>query len=129
MIVIKSKFKSMKHFIIQYYFLFIMKLYNFITGTKINYLTAPEDIINYGLRYRLQTFCHLIPSFILSIILTVRILPLVSVKIEKQLQSNSGIMWLYAISSLLLVSFLLGYLIEKYLELTNSNYKILKRSI
>jgi len=129
LIVIKSKFKSMKHFIIQYYFLFIMKLYNFITGTKINYLTAPEDIINYGLRYRLQTFCHLIPSFILSIILTVRILPLVSVKIEKQLQSNSGIMWLYAISSLLLVSFLLGYLIEKYLELTNSNYKILKRSI
>lgn len=103
-----------------------MKIYNILSRTKVNYLNAPEYIIKDKLKLRLLILFHAIPTFMLCIILTVRILPLYSEEVNQLLESNSTKMWIYAIVNWILVSFTLGYLIEKTLELTNPNYKQLK---
>jgi hypothetical protein len=116
----------MEHLFLDFYFRLVMKIYNLISRTKYNYLNAPEYIVRDKLKIRLLMFFHTIPTFVLSIILTVRILPLYSEDINKLLQNDSPKMLMYAIINWIIVSFTLGYLIEKFLELTKPNYKVLK---
>lgn len=115
-----------EHLFLDFYFRLIMKIYNILSRTKVNYLIAPEYIIRDKLKLRLLMFFHTMPTFVFCIVLTVRILPLFSEKVKQLLQSDSPKMWIYAIINWILVSYILGYLIEKYLELTKPNYKALK---
>ena len=118
----------LQHIFIDLYFRFIMKVYNILTNTKVNYLNAPDYIVSDKLKYRFMMFFHLLPTFVLSIILTVKILPLFSDEIHQKLDRNSTDMLIYEIINWILISTLLGFLIENFLELTNLNYKELKEN-
>jgi hypothetical protein len=117
----------MERVVISFYFKIIMKLYNIISRTKVNYLIAPDNIINDKLKVRMLILVHFIPTFIFSIILTVFIFPKFSATISQQLEDNSSIMIYYELFNWILISFIMGFVIEKLLEYFNDEYKEYKK--
>jgi hypothetical protein len=112
--------------IISGYFRLVMMVYDLIANTKINYLTAPEFIISDIRKFKLNRWFHLLPSSILCIVFTLKILPLISSEIEHKLEMNSPWISLYILGNLFMISIMNGWIIEKYLEKTDRQYRALK---
>ena len=113
---------------IEVYFRLIMKFYNMLTNTRMNYLNAPAFVLSEMKKFRLNRWFHLLPTFVSSIVFTTKILPLLSDTLNQELAINSSRIGLYAVGSFLLISVLNGWLIEIYLERTSTTYRVAKAS-
>lgn len=116
----------MIHLFIEVYFRLVMRIYNRVSNNRINYLKAPDYIVSSKSKHRLMMFFHFFPTIVLSILVTVKILPNFSEEVCQLLKNNSPQLWIYSFINWLIISYTLGYFIEKGMELINPVYKELK---
>lgn len=98
-----------------------------ISKSQVNYIYAPEEIISDTKKHYIIRLGHFIPSVILTIILVVKILPDYLEILREYLDRNAAGIWAFVIPTYILTVLLLGFIIERILEMTNHNYKSYKK--
>jgi hypothetical protein len=106
-----------------------MKVYKFISRSRIIYTEAPEEVISPLRLYYFIRIYHFIPTVIVAIIITVKILPKYFSTIDDYVQSYSSMVRPFAIGSFITIGLINGFVIEKLLALTNSKYRLLKAKV
>jgi hypothetical protein len=94
-----------------------------IIGNKRTYLNAPEEVLSSIKIDRISKLGHIVPSAVLSIVIVIKVLPLLSVYFANQLEENAVIIPFTVI--LLLIPLLIanGIIIEKSLMGSDENYR------
>jgi hypothetical protein len=106
----------------------IMYLVAKIRNENHNYLTVPEEIISWVQLDRIMKIGHLLPSIVLTVVISLKILPLLSTWYAEQLEQNAKIIPLTILLILLPMLVLNGIIIESALNSTNKEYHNFKRN-
>lgn len=101
----------------------IMYLVRIIRRDKFHYLTVSDEVISWIKVHRIMNFGHFIPSLIVSLLISVKLLPMFSVSYAQQLEENSPVIFNASLVLFLIMLIINGFLIETILEVTNPNYK------
>lgn len=105
-----------------------MTIVNKIRQDKSNYLSVPDEIISWIKSDRIMRIGHVLPSVIVTILLSIKLFPLISVKYAEKLKDNGNIILLTVVLVLILVLVINGIILESILERTNSEYKNYKKN-
>lgn len=92
-------------------------------GHKVHYLTVPDEVLSWIKVDRIYKFGHLIPSVVISVLLSVKVFPVLSTDYTKHLENNDNIILLAFILCLIPILIINGIIIEKVLMSTNISYK------
>jgi hypothetical protein len=106
----------------------IMFLVSRIRNEKHNYLTVPEEILSWVKLDQIMKIGHLLPSIVLTLIISLKLLPLFSVGYAEQLEQNTGMIPLTIILILFPLLIINGFIIESALLSTNKRYKDFKNN-
>jgi hypothetical protein len=94
-----------------------------IIGNKNNYLNAPDEILSWLKVDRIYKLGHALPSVVLTILIVLKLFPLLSSDYAHQLEKNATIIPITMIICLIPVIIINGIVIEKILISTNEKYK------
>lgn len=106
----------------------IMFLVSKIRNEKINYLTAPDEILSWVQLDRIMKIGHLLPSIVLTLIVSLKILPLMSVWYAEQMEQNATTIPVAILLIFLPMLVLNGIIIESALTSSNKEYKNYKNN-
>ena len=106
---------------------YIFKLTQFVSafliGHKKHYLNCPDEIISWIKVDQINKFAHFLPSIIITVLVTIKGFPMLSVEYSDQLAKNSLVIPLCFFIFLFLFSVVNGIIIEKVLINNNEAYK------
>lgn len=108
--------------------LIIMTIVRKIRQDKYHYLSVPDEIISWVNSDRIMKIGHIVPSVIITILLAIKLFPLISVKYAEQLEENGNIILLTVVLVIIPVLVINGIILESILEMTNSEYKNYKKN-
>ncbi len=94
-----------------------------IIGNKNNYLNAPEEILSWLKVDRIYKLGHAFPSVVLTILIVLKLFPLVSTVYAVQLEQNGSIIPITLFICLIPIVIINGIVIEKILINTNKKYR------
>ena len=106
----------------------IMTIVRKIRQDNYHYLTVPDEIISWVKSDRIMKIGHFLPSVIVTILLAIKLFPLISVKYAEHLEANGNIILLTVVLVLIPVLVINGIILESILEKTNSEYKDFKKN-
>ena len=115
--------------ILEYYLKIIMYLEMKISNQKTNYLIVSDEIISWTRVDMIFKFGHFLPSFLLTFILVIRILPEISIFYQSNLNNNTIEIPITMFVCFIPISLINGFIIEKILTKTNSDYFEYKESL
>ena len=101
----------------------IMFLVKGIRNDNSHYLSAPEHILGLVKIDRIMKLWHTLPSVIVTVLLAVKVFPLISSPYAQLLKENSPTISLVVIAFLIPVSIINGVVIESVLEKINPDYR------
>lgn len=88
----------------------------------------PDDIISCVKSDRIMKIRHIVPSVIVTILLAIKVFPLISVKHAEQLEENGNIILFTVVLVLIPMLVINGIILESILEKTNTEYKNYKKN-
>jgi len=106
----------------------IMKIVRKIRHDKFHYLSVPDDIISCVKSDRIMKIRHIVPSVIVTILLAIKVFPLISVKYAEQLEENGNIILFTVVLVVIPMLVINGIILESILEKTNTEYKNYKKN-
>jgi uncharacterized membrane protein len=112
----------------QFILMIIMTIVRKIRKDRYHYLSVPDEIISWVNSDRIMKFGHIVPSIIVTILLAIKLFPLISVKYAEHLEENGNIILLTVVLVLIPVLVINGIILESILENTNSEYKNYKKN-
>ncbi len=104
----------------------IMFLVKKLKNQNSHYLSVSDELISWIRIDRIMKFGHILPSLVITILIAVKLLPLVSVQYAEHLAKNDAVILLTAIFLLIPILIINGLIIEVVLEKTNSDYQNFK---
>lgn len=105
----------------------IMAVVKMIRKDNYHYLSVPDEIISWVKSDRIMKFGHFFPSVIVTILLTVKLFPLISAEYAEHLEENGNIILITFVIVFITVLIINGIIVESILEKTNSEYKNFKK--
>ena len=99
-----------------------------IRGDECHYLSVSDDILSCIKSDRIMRIGHVTPSVVITLLLAIKVFPLLSVDYAEQLAQNSSSITITVLLTLIPVLLLNGIVIEVVLEWLNEDYKNLKRN-
>ena len=105
----------------------IMTIVRKIRKDNYHYLSVPDEIIPWVKSDRIMKIGHIVPSVIVTILLAIKLFPLISVKYAEQFEQNGNIILYTVVLIIIPVLVINGIILESILENTNSEYKDFKR--
>lgn len=105
----------------------IMYLVKKIRKEDDHYLSVPNEVLSWVKVDRIMKIGHAFPSVILTLLLGIKLLPLISVSYAEQLEKNATIVPITLFCLLIPILILNGILIETILESSKPNYKKFKQ--
>jgi hypothetical protein len=106
----------------------IMFIVSLIRQDSFHYMNTPEEAISWVKVDRIMKLWHALPSIVFSIIIALKLIPLVSIEYAEKLSKNSNIIPLTVIGVFIPILILNGIIVESILEKTNHEYKTLKKT-
>ena len=106
----------------------IMFLVSKLRKEKINYLTVPEEIISWVQLDRIIKIGQLLPSIVLTLVISLKVLPLLSEWYAEQLEQNATTIPVTILLIFLPMLVLNGIIIESTLNSSNKDYKNYKNN-
>lgn len=107
----------------------LMHLVMLILKQKTNYLMAPDTVLNTFFVAKVLRMWHFFPSALFSVLVVVKIFPLISFYYVVALENNSGVIPATVLACFLVALVINGIIIEKVLEHTNAGYAAYKQSL
>jgi hypothetical protein len=107
----------------------IMFLVKIIRRDSTHYLLTPEGIISRIKINRIMNVGHVIPSILATILIAIKIIPLLSVTYAARLEENDPVVFYTVLKLLVPIMILNGIIIESILEMTNVEYKTYKKGL
>jgi len=105
----------------------IMFLVKKVRNDRTHYLVVPDDIISKLKINRIMNIGHVIPSIVITLLIAIKLIPLLSIEYAEQLEENGPVIFYTVIELLIPILILNGIIIESLLELTHSEYKNYKQ--
>jgi hypothetical protein len=102
---------------------FIQMLSARLIGHKKHYLNVPDDILSWIKIDRIYKVYHIMPSAIITMIITLKLFPVLSSAYAAHLEKNSTIIPVTVIIFLIPILLLNGIIIEKILMKRNPAYR------
>lgn len=94
-----------------------------ILGNKKHYLNAPDEVLNWRVVHYIHVLGHLIPTLILTVVISLKLLPLISTTYSKILEENGAIIPIVVFICFIPTAIINGIVIEKWLMFLKPNYK------
>ncbi|MBL0342259.1 MAG: hypothetical protein IPP71_15930 [Bacteroidetes bacterium] len=94
-----------------------------IIGNRNHYLNAPDEILNWRVSHYIYVFGHLLPTIVVTVILSLKLLPLISREYSEELENNGVIIPITVIAFLIPIVLLNGIIIEKCLMMRSPKYR------
>lgn len=101
----------------------IMLIVSWIRKERYNYLSVPEDVLSWVKQNNIMKIGHLLPSIVLTLIIVLKVLPLLSTDFVVQLELNAPVVPVSIIVILVPLLVLNGIIVELALESSNKEYK------
>jgi hypothetical protein len=95
----------------------------FFLRNKKHYLNVPEDLISWIKVDRIYKFGHILPSVVITILIAVKVLPLISIDYANHLENNGTLIPITFFIVLIPVLIINGIIIEKILIMNNEKYR------
>lgn len=108
--------------------LIIMTIVKKIKHDNYHYLSVPDEIISWVKSDRIMKIGHILPSIVVTILLAIKLFPLISVKYAEHLEKNGNIILVTVVLVLIPVLVINGIILEFILERTNTEYKNYKKN-
>lgn len=93
---------------------------------KKHYLNAPDEILSWLKVDRIYLFGHLFPTIVLTVIMAIKIPPLISVSYSVELKNNSSVIPLTFFICLFVIVILNGIVMERILMRNNKYLNYVK---
>ena len=103
--------------------IFIQSISAKILGLKNNYINAPSEILADKEVTAIYQFRHFLPSLVLSILIAVKLIPLLSPEYALQLEDNASIIPIAFCCCFFPILIINGIILEKSLMNTKPEYK------
>ena len=94
-----------------------------LIGNKNNYLNSPKEILSGKTVDRIYMLGHFLPSAVLTILIAIKLLPLISADYALQLEENSTTIPIIVLSFLIPILIINGVIIEKSLIRSDDKYR------
>jgi len=114
-------------FLLSLFLTLIMRVVRVIRRDSSDYLSAPDEILSWIKVDRIKKFAHILPSFIIAILVAIKLLPSISTAFAEQLDNNGSIVPITVIVVLIVVLIINGILLETILEKTDHTYRNYKQ--
>ena len=113
---------------VEFFVSLLMRISMLFTGEKTNYLRVPKDVIPELTVGRICRIGHVFPSFVVSLLIGIKVLPQVWPYYALELEKNSGIVPLAIFLLFIPVAIINGIVVEKVLSAVNPRYFNFKKS-